>query len=128
MPQPVVAGAQTLCSFGVAPSVLNVIPTPLLIEGRPPASIFDTAMGVNIVPFGLCTSLLNPITAAQTSAALGVLTPGTCTPTVPTPWTPGAPNVMVGGKPALTMGSQCNCIYGGVITVVNPGAATTQVS
>lgn len=128
MPLPVLAGATLACPFGLAPGVLNVIPSTTLVEGRPPATIFDTAMGVNIVPFGLCTSLANPITAAQTAAATGVLTPGTCTPTVPAPWTPLAPLTLIGGKPALVMGSTCNCVYGGVITVVNPGSATELVS
>jgi uncharacterized Zn-binding protein involved in type VI secretion len=127
MPIPVVAGAQTMCSFGLAPSILNVIPVPVMVEGRPQATIFDTVMGLNIVPFGVCSSLANPITAAQTAAATGVLTPGACTPTVPAPWTPGAPTVMVGGKPALTMGSTCTCIYGGMITIVNPGAVREQM-
>ena len=40
----------------------------------------DNKPFANILPFGLCTSLANPITAAQTAAALGVLTPGACTP------------------------------------------------
>ena len=128
MPLPALQGAMMQCSFGLAPSTLNVIPGTVLIEGRPAATIMDTAMAVNIPPFALCTSLLNPITAAQTSAALGVLTPGTCTPTVVAPWTPLAPLTMIQGKPALAMGSMCMCAYGGVINIVNPGSATSQVS
>ena len=128
MPLPALQGPMLTCSFGLAPSTLNVIPGPILFEGRPVATIMDTVMGVNIPPFSLCTSLLNPITAAQTSAALGVLTPGTCTPSVVAPWTPGAPLTMVQGKPALTLGSMCMCAYGGVINIVNPGSATSQVS
>lgn len=128
MPMPVVTGAQLACSFGLAPSVLNASPVPVMVEGRPPATIFDIAMAVNIMPFGLCTSLANPITAAQTTAAAGVLTPGTCTPTVPTPWVPGAPMTLIGGKPALTMGSTCACAYGGVINIINPGATREQMA
>ena len=33
------------------------------------------------------------------------------------------PKVLIGGKPALTLGSTCMCAYGGMITVVNPGGA-----
>jgi hypothetical protein len=128
MPIPVVAGATLACPFGLAPGTLNVLPSTTMVENRPPATIFDTATGVNIAPFGLCTSLANPITAAQTAAATGVLTPGTCTPIVPAPWTPGAPMTLLGGKPALTLGSVCNCVYGGVITVVNPGATSVQMT
>lgn len=72
---------------------------------------------VNVAPFGLCTSLMNPITAAQTAAALGVLTPGTCLPVLPAPWAPGAPKTLIANMPALTTSSVCNCAYGGVISV-----------
>lgn len=129
MPLPVVAGATLACPFGLAPGTLNVIPSSLvLMESRPPATIADIAPIVNIVPFGVCTSLLNPITAAQTSAALGVLTPGACTPTVVAPWAPGSPMTLIGGIPALTNASTCNCAYGGVISVVVPGTATEIVA
>jgi len=82
----------------------------------------DNIPFVNIPPFGLCTSLANPITAAQTAAALGVLTPGTCTPVLPAPWMPGSPTTLIGNVPALNNSCTCACVYGGVITIVNPGA------
>jgi hypothetical protein len=120
---PVVQGAMLTCSFGVAPSTLNVLPDKrTLVESRPVATIMDNKPFVNIVPFGVCMSLANPITAAQTAAALGVLTPGTCIPVLPAPWVPGAPTVLVGNMPALTNSSQCMCAYGGVITIGFPGA------
>ena len=125
---PVVAGATLACPFGLAPGTLNVLPSTAMVENRPPATILDIAMGINITPFGLCTSLTNPVTAAQTTAASGVLTPGACTPIVSAPWAPGAPMTLVGGKPALTLGSTCVCIYGGVITIVNPGATSVLMA
>lgn len=129
MPLPVLAGATLACPFGLAPGTLNVIPTNMvMMESRPPATIMDIAPGVNIAPFGLCTSLGNPVTAAQTAAALGVLTPGACVPTVVAPWAPGSPMTLIGGLPALTNASTCTCAYGGVITVVVPGAATELIA
>jgi hypothetical protein len=129
MPLPVLAGATLACPFGLAPGTLNVIPTSMvMMESRPPATIMDIAPGVNISPFGLCTTLSNPITAAQTAAALGVLTPAACVPAVVAPWAPGAPMTLIGGLPALTNASTCTCAYGGVITVVVPGAATEMVA
>ncbi len=120
---PVLAGAQIMCSFGLAPSSLMVLPDKrVLAENRPVATILDNKPFVNILPFGLCTSLANPITAAQTAAALGVLTPGTCTPVMPAPWVPGSPTVLVGNQPVLTQPSMCMCAYGGVVTVTMPGA------
>ena len=87
----------------------------------------DNKPFVNVLPFGLCTSLANPITAAQTAAALGVLTPGTCTPVIAAPWVPGAPTALVGNMPMLNQTSKCICAYGGVITITNPGATRTPV-
>ena len=128
MSLPVVNGAMTMCSFGLAPSTLVVIPEKrTIVDKMPAATIMDNKPFLNVMPFGLCTSLANPITAAQTAAALGVLTPGTCTPVIPAPWVPGSPTVLVGNIPALNMQSKCMCAYGGVVTVVNPAARTASV-
>lgn len=124
-----VTGGMMQCTFGLAPATLNALPTPrVMIEGRPAAVITSTATGVNIPPFGMCTSLANPVVAAATSAALGVLTPMPCLPTVTAPWVPGAPQTMIGGQPALVSGSTCVCAYGGVITLLMPGAVRTTAS
>ena len=107
----------------MAPSVLNVIPSArVMVEGKPAASIMDIAPMTNIPPFGMCMSLSNPTVAAATAAALGVLTPMPCVP-VTTPWKPGAAKTMVGGMPALTVGSTCQCSWGGVIQIMTPGAS-----
>jgi Domain of unknown function (DUF4280) len=125
MPPNVVAGATLMCSFGLAPSALVVIPSArVMAEGMPAAAITDSAPMVNIPPFGMCTSLANPAVAAATAAALGVLTPMPCTP-VTAPWAPGAARTLVGGKPALTSGSTCVCSFGGVIQIGYPGTART---
>jgi hypothetical protein len=125
---PVVSGAMLTCPMGLAPSTLTVIPKSMVMaESMPLATVMDNIPMANVAPFGLCTSLTNPITAAQTAAALGVLTPGTCIPVFPAPWAPGSPTVMVGGVPALTMTSKCACAYGGVVSIVNPGATRETV-
>lgn len=117
----VTATATVMCSFGIAPSTLNVLPTTrVLIEGKPAAAITDMAPMVNIPPFGMCTSLANP-----TVAALGVLTPMPCIPATAGPWMNGATTTTLGGRPALTLGAMCQCAYGGVIQVINPGAVRT---
>ena len=128
MGQPVAMGAVLMCSMGVAPSTLVVLPTKMVnAEQKPLATIMDHMPFVNILPFGVCMSIANPITAAQTAAALGVLTPGTCTPVTPAPWVPGSPTVMIGNLPALNATSQCNCIYGGVIKVQFAGTTTETI-
>jgi hypothetical protein len=129
VPPPAVMGAQLACSFGLAPSTLVVVPTArVMVEKRPVASIMDMKPFVNIVPFGMCSSLANPTVAASTAAALGVLTPMPCVPVPTAPWSPGAPRTMVAGVPALTAGCMTMCAYGGVITVTNPGSTMTQTS
>ena len=127
MTQCAVTGAMLKCSFGLAPSTLNVLPTPrVLVEGRPAGDISSTIAGVNIPPFGMCTTLSNPTVAAATAAALGTLTPMPCMPVIPAPWIPQVPTVLIGGKPVLTFGSTCVCAYGGVIQMITPGTAQTM--
>ena len=102
MPVIVTAGAQLMCSFGMAPSVLNVLPAAKVqCSSMAPACITDNQPMVNIMPFGMCTSMANPQVAAATAAALGVLTPMPCIPVTSAPWAPGSPTVLVGGKPAV---------------------------
>lgn len=123
----VFGGAALQCTFGMAPSVLNVLPAARVVSGMPMAMIMDQAPMVNIMPFGMCSSLANPTVAAATAAALGALTPMPCIPVIPAPWTPGSPTVLVGGKPCLNQTSKCMCAYGGVISIQNPGTTSVQV-
>ena len=126
MPPNVTSTATLTCSFGMAPSTLNVLPTNrVMVEGKPAANIQDMVPVANIPPFGMCTTPSNPAVAAATSAALGVLTPAPCMPVVAGPWAPGAPLTQIGGMPALTTGSTCMCTWGGVITITNPGSVKT---
>lgn len=128
MAKQVVAGAMLQCSFGLAPSTLNVLPVNRTQVGGPyAANIMDQKPFVNIPPFGMCTSLANPSVAAATSAALGVLTPMPCVPVIPAPWTPGAPTVLLGSQPTLDNTSKCLCNWGGVISIAMPGQMTTDV-
>jgi Domain of unknown function (DUF4280) len=118
-----------LCSFGVAPAPLNVLPMRrVLIEGKPAATIADMVPLVNIPPFGMCTSLSNPTVAAATAAALGVLTPMPCVPVPVGPWKPPSATTLIGGTPAVAQGAICNCAWGGIITVTFPGTVRTTVN
>lgn len=128
MPQQVVAGAVTMCTFGMAPSTLNVLPVNKTLTGGPPAAtIMDNVPIVNIVPFSMCMSPANPAVAAATAAAMGVLTPMPCVPVIPAPWMPGAPTVLIGNFPALDNTCTCLCTWGGVISITFPGQVTTMV-
>jgi len=127
MAQEVVSGAMTMCTFGLAPSTLNVLPTNMTMAGGPPAAnIMDFIPMVNIMPFGMCISLANPAVAAATAAALGVLTPMPCIPVTTAPWTPGSPTVLLGNFPALNNTSICMCAWAGVISITFPGQVTVM--
>src|SRR5580704_3516785 len=100
MAQQVCNGAMLQCSMGMTPSSLVVLPVNRVNTGnQPDANIMDGAPLVNIMPFGMCMSPANPVVAAATAAALGVLTPMPCIPATTSPWTPGAATVMLGNAP-----------------------------
>jgi uncharacterized Zn-binding protein involved in type VI secretion len=122
---PAVSAANLMmCSFGLAPAALSVIPSVMvMIGGKTAATIPDTITGANIPPFGMCSSLANPTVATATAAALGVLTPMPCVP-VASPWVPGSPTVLIGGKPAVNLNCKSTCAYGGVIQLMPPGTPT----
>ena len=128
MPSLVSMGAVLQCSFGLAPSSLVVLPVNRVMgEGPPAANIMDHVPMVNIMPFGMCSSLANPEVAAATAAAMGALTPMPCIPNTPAPWAPGAETVLLGNAPALDNVSMCNCIWAGVITITSPATVKTMV-
>lgn len=128
MGQLVTTGAMMMCTFGMAPSTLNVLPTNKALAGTPAANIMDNKPMANIPPFGMCMSLANPTVASATAAALGVLTPMPCVPVTSAPWVPGSPTVLIGNMPALNNTSTCICNWGGVISITFAGQVTTMVA
>lgn len=123
----VAATAVTTCSFGLMPCPLVVIPSTVMIEGKPAATIMDNKPP-NLATFGMCTSLSNPVVAAATAAALGALTPMPCLPVIAAPWVPPAAQTLIGGKPALAAGAQSMCNWGGVVQIGFPGTVRTTVA
>ena len=128
MPMHVCSGATLQCTFGLAPSTLVVLPVNRMLTGATPAAnIMDHKPMVNIMPFAMCMSLANPQVAAATSAASGVLTPQPCIPMTQTPWVPGAPTLLIGNMPAVDNTCTCQCLWAGVVSVVNPGQVTELI-
>src|ERR1700730_5814126 len=128
MPLQVCMGAMMQCSFGMAPSSLCVCPTNRVIANSwTDSNIMDHIPMVNIMPFGMCMSPANPMVAAATAAALGVLTPMPCIPATMAPWVPGAPTVLLGNMPTLDNTSTLMCMWAGVISFVMPGELTVMV-
>jgi Domain of unknown function (DUF4280) len=128
MGQHVCMGAMMQCSFGVAPSSHLVPPANrTLTSAGPLANIMDGKPMANVPPFGMCQSMANPMVAAATAAAMGVLTPMPCIPNTPAPWIVGAPTVLVGNMPALNNTSKLMCMWAGVIQISFAGQVTVQV-
>jgi hypothetical protein len=116
-----------MCTMGVAPSSLMVLPAKMcMTSNMPAATIMDNVPMMNIMPFGMCMSPANPMVAAATAAAMGVLTPMPCIPNTPAPWLVGAPTAMLGNLPVLNNTSTLMCIWAGTISVTFPGEVTEQ--
>jgi len=128
MPDLVSAGAILICEQGTAPATLVVLPlNRVMVEGKPAANIEDHISIENIPSLGMCRSPINPEVAAATAAAEGVLTPMPCVPVIAAPWMPGAERTCISGAPALHSTSTCECGWGGVISIEEPGTIRTQV-
>lgn len=114
------------CTFGTAPTAI-LVETPEILATTPAATILDNEPLVNVPTFVMCESPANPEVAAATAAAMGVLTPMPCIPETVAPWIPGCETVLLGGIPALDEESELMCMWGGVITVDEPGQFTTEI-
>jgi hypothetical protein len=127
----VVNGATLVCSMGTSPSTLSVLGTNATYGGtNPAATVQDMKPQVNLAPFGMCQSPLNPQVAAATAAAAGALTPQPCLPAASGPWAPGSKSVAIVGPagPALLSATcQCVCQWGGTIQVQEAGQNEIEV-
>ncbi len=128
MPQQVCHGALLRCSMGLAPSSLVVLPVNQVLTSHvPAANIMDHQPMLNILPFGMCRSLANPVVASATAAAQGVLTPMPCIPNTPAPWVSGVTTILLGAQPALDERCKLMCVWAGVIEVVQAGQLTHRI-
>ncbi len=128
MGQQVCTGAMTQCTFGMMPGSLMVLPLNRVMTGTPAANIMDSKPMVNVLPFGMCQSMANPMVAAATAAAMGALVPMPCIPMTAAPWMPGSPTVLIGNLPALNNSSKLMCSWGGLISINIPGQFTVMVA
>jgi hypothetical protein len=124
MPNLVCSGAQLSCSFGTSPATFTASEESVDATGA--AGVVTDVSPSNVPTFGMCTTTGNPQVASATTANSGTLTPQPCAPVL-SPWTPGSSGVTIGGVPALDDSSQCNCTWGGVITVSSAGQESAQV-
>lgn len=127
MARQVCSAATAQCSLGTAVATFNATPRSVSSSGRLAANVMDHQPLLNVMPFGMCTSLANPAVAAATAAALGVLTPMPCIPNTPMPWAPGAMGVRVDNALALDDRAALMCTWGGVIRIVDAGQTGHEV-
>ena len=127
MPIQTCTGGTTMCTFGMAPGTFVATPKMVMTGYMPAANIMDHVPMVNIMPHGMCACPANPMVAAATALASGVLTPQPCIPVTPAPWMIGSPTVILSSTPALNNTSTLMCIWGGTITFANPGQVTEMI-
>lgn len=118
----VTQGAKLKCMFGDKESNLQVpINHKAYINNKAQANIMDFKPMVNILPFGMCSSLANPTVAAATAAASGALQKMPCIPAIVCPWINGRMNCLVENIPALMDNSTLMCMWCGKIDIQEDG-------
>lgn len=125
MPKLAVMGSPLKCSKGLAPSVLVALPTTMVFTPQPAADMMAMVPMMNIPPFGMCNSPANPMVAAATAAALGVLTPMPCIPVPVAPWSPPV-KALAGVMPLASEKSKLQCAFGGAIKILFPGQVIAE--
>lgn len=115
------SGAVLRCTQGTSNGSLVATPKCVSLCTHQQCNIGDHISMANVRPFGRCRSLGYPPTAAATAAHHGHLTPMPCVPGTPFAWSVVDANSLLCGKPALLNTSKLRCVYGGEISIVNPG-------
>lgn len=128
MPTATCGMAVTMCMFGAAPMPYMVLPVNNVIWVAMPASTIKDIMPIaNFTPFVMCTTPSNPMVAAATAAALGVLTPMPCIPMTMAPWVPPVATVTVNNIPAVSQTCKALCMWGGMIQQTFSGQPLVQL-
>ncbi len=114
-------GALLRCPFGNVSTPLNLTRQNNISGTLPYANVNDHIPIHNIVPFGMCSSMMNPTVAAAMAATSGILTPMPCMPVTNSAWTNPSEKVEIDNAKAITVNSRLYCIWGGLIEVSFPG-------
>ena len=117
----VCTGAVLKCTYGTSTSKLSATYKSVTLCGEDQANIADHISLVNIKPFGRCKTVAYPATGAATAANHGKLTPMPCVPGTTTNWSAEDKNSVLCGQPALLDSASLKCIWGGKITIKDPG-------
>ena len=91
------------------------------LTGKDQANVADYVSMKNVPSFGRCRSLGYPPTASATAANHGRLTPMPCVPGTCPKWQTVDKDSLICGEAALLEPATLRCVYGGIISIVNPG-------
>ncbi len=128
MPMQVCMGASMMCTFGMAPSSLVVLPTnKVFTDMVPDANIMDHIPMTNIMPFGMCMSPSNPRSPPRLPRRWACSLPCPAFRQRPRRGLRARRTVLLGNMPTLDNVSELMCMWGGVITFVTPGEMTVMV-
>ena len=117
----VCTGATLKCTMGTSCPKLKATPKNVSLTGKDQANIADYVSMKNVPSFGRCRSLGYPPTASATAANHGKLTPMPCVPGTCPKWKAIDKDSLICGEPALLKPATLQCMYGGTISIVDPG-------
>ena len=117
----VCTGATLKCTMGTSCPKLKATPKNVSLTGKDQANIADYVSMKNVPSFGRCRSLGYPPTASATAANHGKLTPMPCVPGTCPQWEAIDKDSLICGEPALLKPATLKCMYGGTISIVDPG-------
>lgn len=117
----VCTGATLKCTMGTSCPKLKATPKNVSLTGKDQANIADYVSMKNVPSFGRCRSLGYPPTASATAANHGKLTPMPCVPGTCPKWKAIDKDSLICGEPALLKPATLKCMYGGTISIVDPG-------
>jgi hypothetical protein len=118
----VTSNAILRCPFGLMTSILNVVDPSRPSIGINKMATIQDRLPVNIPPFGMCTSILNPAVQSATMLAMGTLTPAPC-PCVQAMmgWSLAPNNVVNTTSYFIDQTCTLLCSFGGNIMIVHSG-------
>ena len=117
----VCTGATLKCTMGTSCPKLIATPKNVSLTGKEQANVADYVSMKNVPSFGRCRSLGYPPTASATAANHGTLTPMPCVPGTCPKWQTVDKDSLICGEAALLEPATLRCVYGGIISIVNPG-------
>lgn len=117
-----VAGAILQCSCGESRCVAKMPRSHgVFTKTKAQLNIMDFVPIANVGPFGLCSSMTNPVVAAATAKNGGGLQKMPCVPVITMPWIGGKEDTLIENFPALLNTCTNMCTWAGKITIEDDG-------